>query len=71
MDGKRVNLDAEPSAIQQLSLAGLSAAAEGVSPSATAARAALATYEREIGEGKSETDAAAIARNVLLTALQG
>ena len=71
MDGKRVNLDAEPDAIQRLSLVGLATIAEGHSPSATAARAALATYEREIGEGKSETDAATIARRVLLSALKG
>ena len=69
--GRRVNLDHEPSAIQQCALAGLATAAEGTSKSAPAARAALAAYEREIGEGASITDAAAIAKTILLSALKG
>ena len=69
--GTRVNLDAEPSAIQRLSLAGLATVAEGTSPSAAAAREALAAYEQGIADGKSEKDAATIARRVLLSALKG
>ena len=71
MDGKRVNLDHEPDAIQRLSLAGLATIAEGDSPSAAAARAALAAYEQGIADGRGEKDAATIARNVLLSALKG
>ena len=73
MDGKRVNLDAEPSAIQRLVADRVvSTIAEGVSPSAAAARAALASYEQgDRQTGKSEKDAAAIARRVLLSALKG
>ena len=68
---RRANLDCTPDAVMQLSLAGLATAAEGTSPSAGAARAALTAYEREIGEGSSEADAATIAKHVLLSALRG
>ena len=55
---KRVNLDHEPSAIQQLSLAGLATAAEGTFPVRRARRGRLwKPTNGSIGEGSSSKDA--------------